>query len=90
MGQWGTAFKIAGVTVLPLIIYLRKYGNMSYDSSRQAGTEKIEEIEPIEITPEMIEAAVYELKYGEAREPSDIARAIYVAMVTEDRLSRRK
>lgn len=26
------------------------------------GTEKIEEIEPIEITPEMIEAAVYELK----------------------------
>ncbi|WP_181183187.1 hypothetical protein [Mesorhizobium sp. B3-1-7] len=63
---------------------------MSYDPGRQAGTEKTEEIEPIEITPEMIEAAVYELKYGEARELADIARAVYVAMVTEERLARRK
>ena len=62
---------------------------MSAQLPRDRPTCSVEEIEPIVITDKMVEAAVYELKYGEARDLADIAHAIYVAMVTEDRLSRR-
>lgn len=56
------------------IIYLRKYGNMSYDSSRQAGTEKTEEIA---ITPEMIDAGVSELSRWVSPEAIEPTPAIW-------------
>lgn len=51
------------VTVEGFYTPIRKYGNMSYDSSRNAGIEKNEEIE---ITPQMIEAGQIALVNWEA------------------------
>lgn len=46
---------IESYRIIILIIYLRKYGKMSYDSNRQAGTEPITEIK---VTPQMLQAGV--------------------------------
>ncbi|GLS35975.1 hypothetical protein GCM10010869_15640 [Mesorhizobium tianshanense] len=77
-----SCYCLDGVRIIFPIIYLRKYGKMPYDSSRQAGTEKIEEIQ---ITPEMIEAGASELSRWVSPEdyradPRDLAIWVYSVM----------